>query len=67
LTPLWFGRVEKTSTAILAQFPGADPNESMVEINVRRTVFYPKKTGINYITVRGFVLEQAAGTEHEGI
>jgi len=59
-TPLWFGRVEKTSTTILAQFPGADPNESLVEINVRQTVFYPKKTGMNYITVRGFVLEQAA-------
>ena len=30
------------------------------EINVRRTVFYPEKTGINYITVRGFTLRHAA-------
>ncbi len=31
-----------------------------MEINVRRTVFYPEKTGINYITVRGFILRDAA-------
>ena len=31
-----------------------------MEINVRQTVFYPEKTGINYITVRGFTLEDAA-------
>ena len=37
-----------------------DPNEELVEINVRRTVFYPKKPGINYITVRGFVMRDAA-------
>ncbi|HML76467.1 MAG TPA: right-handed parallel beta-helix repeat-containing protein, partial [Anaerohalosphaeraceae bacterium] len=30
------------------------------EINVRRAVFYPDKPGINYITVRGFTLMQAA-------
>ena len=27
---------------------------------MRQTVFYPEKTGINYITVRGFTLEDAA-------
>ena len=58
--PLWFARVDKTTTTILAQFPGVDPNKESVEVNVRRTVFYPSKTGMNYITVRGFVLEQAA-------
>jgi alpha-N-arabinofuranosidase len=31
-----------------------------VEINVRRTVFYPEKTGINFVTVRGFIMRQAA-------
>ena len=47
------------STTIRAQFKGVDPNQQPVEINVRQTVFYPKR-GINYITVRGFVLENAA-------
>jgi alpha-N-arabinofuranosidase len=31
-----------------------------VEINVRRAVFYPEKPGMNYITVRGFTLRNAA-------
>jgi len=57
---LWFGQVDKENTTIWAQFKGVDPNEQRVEINVRRTVFYPEKTGINYITVRGFTLRDAA-------
>jgi alpha-N-arabinofuranosidase len=52
--------VDKVDTTIWAQFKGIDPNERLVEINVRRTVFYPEKTGINYLTVRGFILRHAA-------
>ena len=59
-TPLWFGQVDKEHTTIWAQFKGVNPNEQLVEINVRRTVFYPDKPGINYITVRGFILRHAA-------
>jgi alpha-N-arabinofuranosidase len=59
-SPLWFGRVDNNDTTIWAQFPGGNPNEQLAEINVRRTVFYPEKTGINYITVRGFILRHAA-------
>jgi alpha-L-arabinofuranosidase len=58
--PLWFARVEPDSTTIWAQFKDVDPNQQLTEINVRRTVFYPSKTGIDYITVRGFILRQAA-------
>jgi alpha-L-arabinofuranosidase len=58
--PLWFGRVDEHATTLWAQFKGVDPNRETTEINVRQTVFYPAKTGINYITVRGFVLRQAA-------
>ena len=36
------------------------PTSKQVEINVRQTVFYPEKTGINYITVRGFIMRHAA-------
>jgi len=57
---LWFGQVDKETTTIWAQFKGMDPNRQRVEINVRQTVFYPAKTGIDYITVRGFTLEDAA-------
>jgi len=59
-TPLWFGQVGQDNTEIWAQFKGANPNERLVEINVRRTVFYPDQPGRNYLTVRGFTLTQAA-------
>jgi alpha-L-arabinofuranosidase len=59
-TQLWFAQVDRDSTTIWAQFKGVNPNEQQVEINVRRTVFYPEKTGMNYITVRGFTLRHAA-------
>ena len=58
--PLWFARVDKENTTIWAQFKGVNPNGQLVEINVRQTVFYPKQTGINYITVRGFTMLHAA-------
>jgi hypothetical protein len=57
--PLWFGQVDKDNTTIWAQFK-VDPNTQLVEINARRTVFYPEKPGINYLTVRGFSLRHAA-------
>jgi len=58
--PLWFGEVDATHTTILAQFPGIDPNAALVEINVRQSVFYPSRTGVDYLTVRGFTLRHAA-------
>lgn len=57
---LWFAEVDKEDTTIWAQFSGIDPNKADVEINVRQSVFYPEKTGIDYITVRGFTMMQAA-------
>ncbi len=58
--PLWFGSVDETNTTILAQFSNIEPNDAGVEINVRQTVFYPENEGINYITVQGFVMQNAA-------
>ncbi len=57
---LWFARADASHTTLWAQFPGVDPNEAGVEINVRQTAFYPEKPGINFITVRGFALMHAA-------
>ena len=59
-TPLWFAQVDTTNTTIWAQFKGVNPNEQLVEINTRRTVFYPDKPGRNFITVRGFTMRHAA-------
>lgn len=53
-------KMDGGNTTIYAQFPGVDPNKEQVEINKRQTVFYPSKNFINYITVRGFTLENAA-------
>ncbi|MDR0593788.1 MAG: right-handed parallel beta-helix repeat-containing protein [Bifidobacteriaceae bacterium] len=57
---VWHARVEEAATTIWANFGAANPNTELVEINVRRSVFYPRLTGRDYITVRGFELAQAA-------
>jgi hypothetical protein len=57
---VWFASVGEETTTIWANFQDADPNASLVEINVRRSVFYPEVPHLDYITVRGFELAQAA-------
>jgi hypothetical protein len=57
---VWYAEVDAENTTIYANFQGSDPNREFVEINVRRSCFYPKETGIDYITVRGFEMAQAA-------
>jgi len=57
---LWFAQVDASNTTIWAQFKGVNPNEQLVEVNVRRTVFYPDRPGRNYLTVRGFAMRHAA-------
>jgi alpha-N-arabinofuranosidase len=58
--PLWFAEHTAPNTTIWAQFKDLNPDVPLVEINVRQTVFYPDQPGRNFITVRGFTLEQAA-------
>jgi len=57
---VWYAEVTAETTTIWANFQGADPNAELVEINVRRSVFYPEAPHLDYITVRGFELCQAA-------
>lgn len=56
----WFCETDHESTTIFANFQGVDPNRELVKINVRKCCFFPEKTGLNYITVRGFEMAQAA-------
>jgi len=56
----WYCKSDNKITTIWSNFHEYDPNKEIVEINVRPVVFYPKNTGINYITVRGFTLTHAA-------
>lgn len=48
------------ATTIKANFGALDPNTDWVEVNVRPTVFYPSTPGLNYLTVRGFTIMNAA-------
>ncbi|MCL2864492.1 MAG: right-handed parallel beta-helix repeat-containing protein [Lachnospiraceae bacterium] len=57
----WFAEVDDANTAIYANFHGFDPNNELVEISVRKSVFYPETMGKHFITVRGFELCQATG------
>ncbi|HLV09539.1 MAG TPA: right-handed parallel beta-helix repeat-containing protein [Halanaerobiales bacterium] len=57
---LWYAVVDDKNTSIYANFHKHNPNEELVEINVRKCCFYPEKTGMDYITVRGFEMAQAA-------
>lgn len=56
----WYAEVKDGNTTIWANFQGANPNEELVEINVREACFYPDKPGVNFLTVRGFIMDQAA-------
>lgn len=56
----WYCESDDDYTYIWANFHGYDPNKELVEVAVRPTCFYPTSQGINYITLRGFEICQAA-------
>jgi len=51
---------EQGSTTIIANFGDKDPNVEWTDVNVRPTVFYPRKPGLKYISLRGFTIMNAA-------
>ena len=59
-TYTWYCESDNKTTTIYANFHGQDPGKALVEINVRESCFYPDQTGVNYITIRGFRMSQAA-------
>jgi len=56
----WHCEVRGDVTVIHANFGDADPNAELTEINVRRSLFMPEVTGLQYITVDGFHFKHAA-------
>ena len=58
----WYTEQDGDDTLLYVNLHGIDPNAHHMEISVRRNVFMPKETGVNYITVSGFVLSEAATT-----
>lgn len=59
-TYTWYCESDNNNTTIWANFHQLNPNKELIEISVRPTVFYPKKQGLNFITIRGFHISQAA-------
>ena len=59
-TYTWYTESDGKYTYIYANFHDKDPNQELVEINVRDSCFYPDQPGRDYITVRGFRMSHAA-------
>jgi glycosyl hydrolase family 120/parallel beta helix pectate lyase-like protein/uncharacterized protein DUF1565 len=59
-TYTWFCEGDAENTYLYANFHDQNPNQELVEINVRDSCFYPDKPGRDYITVRGFRMSHAA-------
>lgn len=59
-TYVWYCRSDDSNTTIWANFHGANPTKELVEITTRPTCFYPTQQGINYLTISGFHICQAA-------
>ncbi|MDR0714725.1 MAG: DUF1565 domain-containing protein [Bacteroidales bacterium] len=57
---VWYCESDAENTTIWANFHQHNPNKELVEISLRRTCFYPEKQGVNYLTVQGFHISQAA-------
>jgi hypothetical protein len=56
----WYCESDTENTIIWANFHQHNPNKELVEISVRRTCFYPEKPGVNYLTIDGFHISEAA-------
>lgn len=56
----WFAEVGPDATIVHADFGDQDPNHHEIEVNVRQSIFYPSRNGIDFLTVRGFILRDAA-------
>lgn len=59
-TYTWYCENDGVNTTLWANFHQYDPNKELVEISTRPTCFYPEKKGVNYLTIQGFDISQAA-------
>lgn len=59
-TKTWYTEQSGGTTRIWANFGGANPNTRLAEILVRECVFAPTTSNVNFITVDGLTMRQAA-------
>lgn len=57
---VWYTESDAETTHIWANFGEADPNKALTEINVRRSLFFPVESHVDYVTVCGFEFAHAA-------
>ncbi len=56
----WFVESDNEGITLWINTQGKDPNAAMTEITTRSSCFYPEDEGVNYITLKGFEICQAA-------
>ena len=56
----WYCESTAKTTTIYANFHEYNPNKELIEISSRKTCFYPTKQAVNFITISGFEISQAA-------
>ena len=56
----WCVEHEPQASRIIAHFDGADPNSATIELSVREACIYPKRNGINWVTIHGIECRHAA-------
>ena len=56
----YYAEVKENETLLYVNFGELVPQETETEINVRKSCFFPEKTNLDYITVRGFAMGRAA-------
>ncbi len=59
-TYTWYCKNNSNSTTIWANFHEFNPNKELVEISTRKSCIYPEQLFINYITISGFYISEAA-------
>ena len=56
----WYTEPHETKTILFGNFGKLNPNEAQTELSLRGYAFYPQKTGLNYITIKGFTFMNVA-------
>lgn len=56
----WYCESSDGATTIWANFQKFNPNRELVEVSARRTVIWPDKPAVSFITFSGFDISQAA-------
>ncbi|MDD6667371.1 MAG: right-handed parallel beta-helix repeat-containing protein [Lachnospiraceae bacterium] len=56
----WYSEVGQEKTVFYCNFRDQDPNRNEVEISVRPACFAPEITGLDYISLSGFTVREAA-------